>query len=70
MRSFLTTLLVLLVMLGLLVYNSVYIVGQNQQALVLNFGKPSAQISEPGLHFLIPVAQNSADQISSFYSGY
>ncbi len=58
MRSFLTTLLVLLVMLGLLVYNSVYIVGQNQQALVLNFGKPSAQISEPGLHFLIPVAQN------------
>ena len=58
MRSFLTTVLVFLVMLGILAYNSFYIVGQNQQALVLNFGKPSAQISEPGLHWMIPIAQN------------
>ena len=58
MRGFLTTVLVLLVLAGLLAYNSMYIVNQNQQALVLNFGKPSAQISEPGLHWLIPVAQN------------
>jgi len=59
MRGILTTLLVGLVMLGLLVYNSLYIVHQNEQALVLNFGKPSATISEPGLQWLIPVAQNA-----------
>ncbi len=58
MRSFLSSLLVLLLVLGVLAYNSFYIVGQNQQALVLNFGKPSAQISEPGLHWMIPIAQN------------
>lgn len=58
MRGFLTTLLVFLILLGVLAYNSMYIVNQNQQALVLNFGKPSAQVSEPGLHWLIPVAQN------------
>ena len=58
MRSFLTSLLVLLVLLGVVAYNSFYIVNQNQQALVLNFGKPSAQISEPGLHWLLPIAQN------------
>ena len=58
MRSFLTTVLVILVMLGLLAYNSMFIVRQYQQALVLNFGKPSATITEPGLNWMIPVAQN------------
>ena len=59
MRGMLTTLLVALILLGVLVYNSLYIVHQNEQALVLNFGKPSATISEPGLQWLIPVAQNA-----------
>ena len=59
MRGLLTTLLIIIVMLGVLVYNSLYIVHQNEQALVLNFGKPSATISEPGLQWLIPVAQNA-----------
>ncbi len=58
MRSFLSSLLVLLVLAGLVVYNSLFIVGQHQQALVLNFGKPSATITEPGLNWMIPIAQN------------
>ena len=58
MRGFLTTLLVMLVMLGVLAYNSMFIVRQYQQALVLNFGKPSAKITEPGLNWMIPIAQN------------
>ena len=58
MRGFLTTLLVLLVLVGVLAYNSFFIVHQYQQALVLNFGKPSAKITEPGLNWMIPVAQN------------
>ena len=58
MRGFLTSILVLLILAGVIAYNAMYVVSQNQQALVLNFGKPSAQISEPGLHWLIPVAQN------------
>ena len=58
MRGFLTTLLVIFIVIGVIAYNSMFIVHQNEQALVLNFGKPSAQISEPGLNWLIPVAQN------------
>ena len=58
MRGFLTTILVLLILAAVLVYNSMFIVHQNEQALVLNFGKPSAKISEPGLNWLIPIVQN------------
>jgi membrane protease subunit HflC len=59
MRTTFTTLLGLLILLAILAYNAMYIVNQNQQALVLNFGKPSARITEPGLNFLIPIAQNA-----------
>ena len=58
MRGFLTTILVLLLLAGVLAYNSMFIVHQYQQALVLNFGKPSGKITEPGLNWLLPIAQN------------
>jgi membrane protease subunit HflC len=35
-----------------------FMVHQNEQALVLNFGKPAAQITEPGLNWKIPIVQN------------
>ena len=38
----------------LLAYSSVFTVHQTQQALVVYFGEPRDEITEPGLHFKIP----------------
>lgn len=40
------------------ILNSVFIVNQFEQALVLQFGKPIKTIQEPGLHTKIPFVQN------------
>lgn len=40
------------------VANALFIVGQTEQALVLQFGKPVRVISEPGLKFKTPFLQN------------
>ncbi len=50
--------LVLIAALAFLAYNSVFIVQQTQQALVLQFGDPKRQITEPGLQWKIPFVQN------------
>lgn len=47
---------VVLVVLG----NSLYTVQQQEQALVLQFGKPVDVITEPGLHVKLPFVQNVA----------
>lgn len=47
----------LIVVLGVLVTSSMFIVEQTQQAIVLFFGKPQKTIQEPGLNFKIPFAQ-------------
>lgn len=39
-------------------YFAFFIVHQNEQALVLEFGKPKRVISEPGLHWKIPVVES------------
>lgn len=41
-----------------LLYNSFFTVHQATQALVLQFGKPVQVITEPGLHFKIPMVQD------------
>ncbi len=41
-------------------YDSLYTVPQWKQALVLQFGKPVQVITEPGLHFKIPMVQEVA----------
>ena len=46
-----------LVVLGVLVSSSMFIVEQTQQAIVLFFGKPQKTIQEPGLNFKIPFAE-------------
>jgi modulator of FtsH protease HflC len=38
--------------------NTVFIVGQTEQALVLQFGRPVRAIAEPGLQFKTPFMQN------------
>lgn len=49
----------LIFFLGLiLVTQSVFIVDETEQALVLQLGKPVGQITEPGLHFKLPFMQN------------
>jgi membrane protease subunit HflC len=58
MRAALTTLLVLLGIAVIAVYSSVFTVHQTQQAMVLDFGKPSRVITEPGLNWLIPFVQS------------
>ncbi|MBL4757260.1 MAG: protease modulator HflC [Rhizobiales bacterium] len=50
--------LVLIAALAFLAYNSIFIVQQTQQALVLQFGDPKRQITEPGLQWKIPFVQN------------
>jgi membrane protease subunit HflC len=57
MRAALTTLLVLLGIAAIGVYSAFFIVGQAQQAMVLEFGKPQKIIAEPGLNWLIPFVQ-------------
>jgi len=49
----------LIFFLGLiLVTQSVFIVDETEQAIVLQLGKPVGQITEPGLHFKLPFMQN------------
>ena len=50
--------LVLIAALAFLAYNSIFIVQQTQQAIVLQFGDPKRTITEPGLQFKIPFVQN------------
>ncbi len=48
----------IVVILGVLVSGSVFIVHQQDQALVLQFGEPRAVVKDAGLHFKIPFVQN------------
>lgn len=57
MRAFLATIVVLLCIAALGVYFSLFIVHQNEQVLVLEFGKPTRVIQQPGLHWKIPFAE-------------
>jgi len=53
-----TIVLIVIVALGLGLFQSVYIVDQTQRAIVLQLGKPVGDDKGPGLHFKIPFVQN------------
>ena len=57
MRSVLAALMVLLGLAAALAYMSVFIVHQNEQAIVLQFGNPRIIIKEPGLNWKYPVVE-------------
>lgn len=57
MRVFLAVIVVLLIAAGAALYSSAYIVHQNEQALVLEFGKPKRVIKEPGLKWKLPLVE-------------
>jgi membrane protease subunit HflC len=57
MRAVLAFILVLLGGAALAAYFAFFVVHQNEQALVLEFGKPKRVIKDPGLHWKIPVVE-------------
>jgi modulator of FtsH protease HflC len=57
-RRLLIALAVVLIAGGLLLHSALFIVDQTETALVLQFGKPVHVITNPGLEFKIPFAQN------------
>ncbi|MBL8566137.1 MAG: protease modulator HflC [Hyphomicrobiaceae bacterium] len=57
MRPFLAFLVVLIGIVAAGVYLSAFIVRQTEQAIVLQFGKPKATITDPGLHWKIPFVE-------------
>jgi membrane protease subunit HflC len=58
MRIFLGLILALIGTAAAAAYFAFFIVHQNEQALVLEFGKPKRVITEPGLHWKIPVVES------------
>jgi modulator of FtsH protease HflC len=57
MRGFLAALVVLLGGAAVVAYLSFYIVQQQEQAIVLQFGRPVRVVTEPGLYFKTPFVQ-------------
>lgn len=57
MRILFGIILALLGAAGAAAYFALFIVHQNEQALVLEFGKPKRVINQPGLHWKIPVVE-------------
>ncbi len=49
---------IVVIVLGILIYASTFIVSQTQQAVVLQFGDPKQVITESGLHVKVPFLQN------------
>lgn len=50
--------LVILVVIGLVIYLSLFVVQQTEQALVLRFGEPVRVILSPGLYAKVPLVDN------------
>jgi len=57
MRAFLAFLVIVLAGAGAAVYASAFIVHQNEQALVLEFGKPKRVVAVPGLNWKLPLVE-------------
>jgi membrane protease subunit HflC len=47
-----------IIVIGVVLFSSMFIVEQTQQALVLQFGEPKRDVQEPGLKFKLPFIQN------------
>ena len=56
-KNILTILGIVVIALGLVAFNSMFTVHQTQQALVLQFGEYKRTITQPGLHFKMPILQ-------------
>ena len=50
---------VVLAVIGFTVFSAAFIIREDEQALVLQFGDPKREVKEPGLHFKIPFIQDA-----------
>ena len=57
-RNVATILAIILVVIGVIGYGSVFAVHETQQALVLQFGNPIKTVQNSGLNFKMPFVQN------------
>jgi len=57
-RNEMTALGIGIIVVGIIVFSSLFTVDQRQQALVLQFGEPKRVITEPGLQTKLPFLQN------------
>ncbi len=57
-RNKLTILGIVIIVLGIVAFSSMFTVHQTKQVLLLQFGKPIRVIKEPGLNFKLPFVQN------------
>ena len=48
----------IVVVLGLIAYNGLFVVQEVSQAIVLQFGDPKKIITKPGLNYKLPFIQN------------
>lgn len=57
-RAVLLVVVVAVIASVIALFSSFYFVNQTEEAIVLQFGAPQAVITEPGIHFKIPLTQN------------
>ena len=57
-RGVLTVLGIVVLVIGILAFSTVFTVHQTEQALVLQFGDPKRIVTEPGLKFKLPFVEN------------
>ena len=57
-RGGLTVLGIVVLVIGILAFSTVFTVHQTEQALVLQFGDPKRVLTEPGLKFKVPFVEN------------
>ena len=57
MRTFLSLIVILIGLAAFALYSSAFIVHQNEQALVLEFGKPKRVVTHPGLNWKVPLVE-------------
>ena len=57
-RGGLTVLGIVVLVIGILAFSTVFTVHQTEQALVLQFGDPKRILTEPGLKFKLPFVEN------------
>ena len=57
-RNLATILAIILVVLAVIGYGSIFTVHETQQALVLQFGNPIKTVRQSGLHFKTPFVQD------------
>lgn len=60
MRGPLLILGIVVIIAGIVGFSSVFTVRQDEQVLVLQFGEPIRTVTDPGLHFKLPLVQNVA----------